>query len=356
MKRRYDAIPDRFDHRDHVAMSSPPMTKFQSVDLRQWMPGIRDQGEEGSCTAFAGVRLLSWLTNRFTGKALEFSPQFLYRAERIIEGTRDEDSGAQSRTMVAVLRDTGCCLESSLPYSDKGWKTPTTQKQLAEAQLYRTGAFHRIPDLYTLRSVLSSGYPAALAIEVYESFESDTVSKTGRVPMPKHDENLLGYHEVVVAGMDEHSKHLLVANSWGVDWGYEGYFWLPYEYWEFHVCDSWLAHLGPAWKATNVEPRRPQMWPFNNNKNLERKLDQVLQTQKQILELVRKEMASIDTLTQQVQANTDVEASAVTLIQGIAAQLAAAGTDPVKLQALQDQLKNSADALAAAVVANTPQA
>jgi len=107
-------------------------------------------------------------------------------------------------------------------------------------------------------------------------------------------------------------------------------------------------------KKSPSPPKGQKIWPFPSTKNLELKIDKVLQIQEQILEIVRKEMASLDALSTQVQANTDVEASAVTLIQGIAAQLAAAGTDPAKLQALQDQLKNSADSLAAAVVANTP--
>lgn len=67
-------------------------------------------------------------------------------------------------------------------------------------------------------------------------------------------------------------------------------------------------------------------------------------------------MAAIDDLTAQVAANTTVVGSALTLIQGFAAQLAAAGTDPAKLAALQAQLQASDDALAAAVVANTPAA
>jgi hypothetical protein len=67
-------------------------------------------------------------------------------------------------------------------------------------------------------------------------------------------------------------------------------------------------------------------------------------------------MAAIDDLTAQVTQNTSVESSAVTLIQGIAAQLAAAGTDPVALAALTAQLTSSATALAAAVAANTPAA
>jgi len=66
----------------------------------------------------------------------------------------------------------------------------------------------------------------------------------------------------------------------------------------------------------------------------------------------------LDALTAQVTKNTDVEASAVVLIQGIAQKLAdaIASGDPAKLTALQGQLSTSADALAAAVAANTPAA
>ena len=67
-------------------------------------------------------------------------------------------------------------------------------------------------------------------------------------------------------------------------------------------------------------------------------------------------MAAIDDLTTEVARNTSVEQSALVLIQGLAAQLAAAGTDPAKLAALTAQLSTSADALAAAVAANTPAA
>ncbi len=58
-------------------------------------------------------------------------------------------------------------------------------------------------------------------------------------------------------------------------------------------------------------------------------------------------------LTTQVNSTVGVMASAKVLIDGFAAKLAAAGTDPVKLQALQDSLKTNSDALAASV-ANNP--
>lgn len=86
---------------------------------------------------------------------------------------------------------------------------------------------------------------------------------------------------------------------------------------------------------------------------MDAKLDRILLL---LHTLIRKEelvMADLSSLQAQVQANTEVEASAVVLIQGIAAQLAAAKTDPAAIQALSDQLKASADGLAAAVTANT---
>lgn len=97
-----------------------------------------------------------------------------------------------------------------------------------------------------------------------------------------------------------------------------------------------------------------------NDHEISLKLDQIVQllgNLEHLLLLQGKElMSALDDLTTQVAANTSVEQSAITLIQGIAAQLAAAGQDPIKLAALTGSLKTSADSLAAAVAANTPVA
>jgi uncharacterized coiled-coil DUF342 family protein len=61
-----------------------------------------------------------------------------------------------------------------------------------------------------------------------------------------------------------------------------------------------------------------------------------------------------DELAAQIEENAGVEDSALQLIQGIAAQLDAAKNDPAQLAAMASRLRSSADALAAAVAANTP--
>ena len=67
-------------------------------------------------------------------------------------------------------------------------------------------------------------------------------------------------------------------------------------------------------------------------------------------------MTDLTALTAEVERNTSVDESAIALLTGLAAQIEALKTDPVALQALADTMKGSSDALAAAVVQNTPVA
>ena len=67
-------------------------------------------------------------------------------------------------------------------------------------------------------------------------------------------------------------------------------------------------------------------------------------------------MADLTALTAEVERNTTVDESAIALLTGLAAQIEALKTDPAALQALADTMRGSSDALAAAVLANTPAA
>jgi predicted nucleic acid-binding Zn-ribbon protein len=113
----------------------------------------------------------------------------------------------------------------------------------------------------------------------------------------------------------------------------------------------------------NIPPRIDVYEHSVDEEALSQKLDQVLakldDVQAQLTGIRGKEEAmtvELDTLTEQVKKNEEVEQSAVLLIQGIAAQLAAIKDDPVKIAALSTELQASADTLASAVAANTPAA
>ena len=74
----------------------------------------------------------------------------------------------------------------------------------------------------------------------------------------------------------------------------------------------------------------------------------------QILKELQRMSLELDNLTAQVKSNSDLLDSATVLINGIAARITAAGTDPAALAALTTELKAKDDLLAAAVLANTP--
>jgi len=65
---------------------------------------------------------------------------------------------------------------------------------------------------------------------VYESFESPAMAKTGTLDLPKLEEKTLGGHAVMAVGYDDATKRFLIRNSWGADWGLQGYFTMPYDY------------------------------------------------------------------------------------------------------------------------------
>lgn len=75
-----------------------------------------------------------------------------------------------------------------------------------------------------------------------------------------------------------------------------------------------------------------------------------------ILKKLETIMSALDDLQAAVTAEDTVIDSAITLIQGIPALIAAAGTDLAKLQALSADISAKSQALAAAVAANTPAA
>lgn len=64
-------------------------------------------------------------------------------------------------------------------------------------------------------------------------------------------------------------------------------------------------------------------------------------------------MTDLTAMTTAVQNETTVDESAINLIEGLAAEITNAGTDPVALQSLVDSLNAEQSKLVAAITANT---
>ena len=259
MTYRYTVVRDSPDHRDRgvYRLTAPPMLP-KAVSWENCLGPVREQGQEGSCFAFAGAGQREFLYRHYAqnerrrlvapGDAI-FSPQYLFYRVHELEGTLKQDCGGQIRSVVKTLNSVGICLEKSDPYNlASAWTVPTSAQD-AEAQLFEAGAYHRLTTVDDMRSCLASGYAFLAGFAIYASFEESRWWASGVMPIPKARETLLGGHAVLFFGYDDERKAFSVRNSWGPGWGLGGNFWFPYvTAADGNVLwDGWIQHLGKAW-------------------------------------------------------------------------------------------------------------
>ncbi len=228
----YGWLPDRPDHRDklYAAIAAPPRTLPASVDLRASCTAVENQGALGSCTANALVGNLEFLELKAGRPAVDLSRLFVYYNERALEGTTREDSGAFLRDGIKTLVKQGVCTEKKWPYTISKFTVKPATGCYHEALNHQVLSYLRILTLNEMKACLAEGYPFVFGFTVYESFESDPVARTGQVNLPRPGERSVGGHAVLAVGFNDSTKRFLVRNSWGTDWGMNGYFTMPYQY------------------------------------------------------------------------------------------------------------------------------
>lgn len=114
--------------------------------------------------------------------------------------------------------------------------------------------------LIQIKAVLAAGFPAVFGFPYDASLED---SNTGEIRMPNKAEKAqlkkdlaaraqLG-HAVLAVGYDdeyvigEEQGAFLIQNSWGKEWGKDGYGWLPYAYLLEGLATDWWSLLSTEW-------------------------------------------------------------------------------------------------------------
>ncbi|MBS1686833.1 MAG: C1 family peptidase [Bacteroidetes bacterium] len=232
----YGWQPDLPDHRDLKYLAPARITQKLpvKVDLRPQCPEVYEQGQLGSCTANAIAAAFEFgQLKQNAANAFMPSRLFIYYNERVIENTVNSDAGAQIRDGIKSVNTIGVCPEKMWPYSDKSdlfAKKPTPSCYTAAAN-HQVLSYQRVSrDLAQMKACLAQGYPFVFGFSVYSAFESDAVAKSGKLNMPAKSEQQEGGHAVLAVGYDDAAKRFIVRNSWGADWGLQGYFTMPYAY------------------------------------------------------------------------------------------------------------------------------
>lgn len=233
----------------------------KKVDLRPLMSPVYDQGEFGSCTSFAMVKgvaefnELKAIRDRGGDSTKEFvplSPAFLWFNERSYMGNSTVDTGADMFLGMNELENMGAPPESEDPYP-----TPSQQKDpwyrsyflpatpsvrvYTDAAANKGGTLRQITKLSEIKACLDEGYPAVFGFLVFQSIGQ--AAKTGLIPVPNlQNDSLLGGHATVAVGYDDDRQVLILKNSWGTEFGDQGYLYMPYKFFDMDlglVADGW---------------------------------------------------------------------------------------------------------------------
>ena len=232
--KHYGWQPDLPDHRDFQFAVRPILLRKlpAQIDLRKYCPKVYDQGQLGSCTANAIGAAFEFEQMKQNTKH-DFIPSrlFIYYNERVIEKSVDSDNGAQIRDGIKSINKLGVCDEKIFPYDINKFTHKPSQACYSSALKHQVTSYHRLTQkLANMKGCLAEGYPFVFGFTVYDEFESEAVSKTGKLNMPKSSEQLVGGHAVMAVGYDDKTKRFIVRNSWGNTWGQKGYFTMPYDY------------------------------------------------------------------------------------------------------------------------------
>lgn len=238
------------------------------VDLSSNMPPIGNQGQQGSCVAWAsGYALKSYhekIERRWnydspvaggSGQRV-FSPAFIYNQ---INGGRD-DGSVISDALALIVRQ-GAAPWSAMPYRPNDYRTQPKAAAKRAAANYKAQSYRRLPasNLDSIKAELSKGNPVVFGIGVDDAFYN-----LGSQVYDKNRGQFYGGHAMTLVGYDDSKKSprghrgaFKLINSWGTGWGDRGYGWISYKHWV--ASDAWALELDHRVDSNNNEqPEEPE--------------------------------------------------------------------------------------------------
>ncbi len=261
------ALPSFPDPRDYKYSRLVAVTGDapQTIDYRPNLPAVFDQGNRGSCVACAAAWTVKAVQELAQGDypVGGLSAAFLYSLCKQNDGIPNQE-GTYPRVAMKMLQQYGVCPEELLPYhmltdlaepnvpvisasakSAASLYKIQTYAQLCGADTDRTGMVE------IWRTALKREGPFMAALLVCDNFVPD-----GEFKLPIPSGRIRGGHAVGIVGDLPDQESFILRNSWGKEWGKDGYALLPYK-WLTSSYDPWgdgkkAWYIFEAWTAVDI--------------------------------------------------------------------------------------------------------
>ncbi|MEN6440493.1 MAG: C1 family peptidase [Syntrophobacter sp.] len=257
-------------HASSPVVASPPLTGLGAIsstlDWRDsnFVTPVRDQGDCGSCWAFATTAALESQTAMKTSSLVDLSEQVLVSCGG--KSSVGDCDGGYVDGASNFIRDTGLPLEDCFSYTAQNtscsnatcpsWRTDGT---------YSITGWHWVttynPTVDAIKAALNSYGPLVTTMDVYDDFYNyisgvyKAVSKTYE-----------GGHAVLIVGYDDTNQCFIVKNSWGTNWGESGYFRIAYTQLDNRVYFGWYTMAYEGFKSIGPSST-PTICTYSLSKN-----------------------------------------------------------------------------------------
>jgi hypothetical protein len=201
-----------------------------AVDLRKFATPIGDQGQTSRCSAFAWTHATELVTNMKTGSAPKLSPSFTMLEFQRMQGDAKDykyayaggDGTTGGPDPGRLLTEQGTCRQELWPDSSE---VPVTSERVltADAGKHVLAATPLPISLEDARKVLSAGCPVHVSMNTGAAFSDigrDGMFNAAESPSGQH-----GRHAMLMVGYT--GNFYIIKNSWGTDWGDNGYCYVP---------------------------------------------------------------------------------------------------------------------------------
>ncbi len=247
-----------------------------SASLEKYCPTPGDQGQYGTCVAFATgyhLRTILWakqngITDRSEIDGKIFSPTYIYEQIKD-EGDNDCLGGSNPVNAFELMKTMGVSSIQTTPYTCGGEVGFNAMLEGMDFRIsdYQILFYPEEPEnqvkINSVKKALSEGYPVMLGFTVPESFYTSgplwEPQPTDGGPSGQH-----GLHAMCIVGYDDNKYDgaFRILNSWGSGWADSGFFWVKYE----DFANWALVALQAYPPAVEPEPElEPEPEPVVNN-------------------------------------------------------------------------------------------
>ncbi len=233
--RKYKSVPKKAPLTRSLYTNIP-----SSFSLKKYTPTPKSQGQHGTCvgwsTAYAGMTILESVhknrTDKETITANTFSPGFVYKQIKSSSDTYCQ-LGSSIADALNIMKTKGVCKYNDM--TEVNCPAFISPSIFSKASKYKITDYAKIFGMFdskeykinAVKKSISQKNPVIIGMNTPKSFYT---AKGEWLPTESSSLTYGGHAMCIIAYDDnKYGGAFEIMNSWGTQWGNEGYIWISYE-------------------------------------------------------------------------------------------------------------------------------